>query len=244
MPRVYADEETRKGRAFQRAERLERELAPRVWTTPSLSPDDLDILADAWEEADFLGWADNYRAEAKRRRTHVARIAARRHLPVLAPLRASAPLRSRDPDNARRDRQLAGAFVDAYQKGWTPEQTGRWFAADVRHIRGGTIDVPRVLRTALPLARTDREFGSWPAWLRYALATMAVSARVRKEDFAYVPSVNARRQRDAGSPRPTAEQRRFIGEKIRILRHEGRPQAQAIAIAYRMAGVPPRRSTR
>lgn len=40
--------------------------------------------------------------------------------------------------------------------------------------------------------------------------------------------------------RVTPAQRRFIREKIRILRHEGRPEAQSIAIAYRMAGVPPR----
>lgn len=34
---------------------------------------------------------------------------------------------------------------------------------------------------------------------------------------------------------------KWISEKIRVLRHEGYPPAQAIAIAYRMAGVPPRR---
>lgn len=34
------------------------------------------------------------------------------------------------------------------------------------------------------------------------------------------------------------EQRRFIARKIRILRHEGYPQPQAIAIAYRMACEP------
>lgn len=50
--------------------------------------------------------------------------------------------------------------------------------------------------------------------------------------------------RDPGKRRGgvTRAQRKFISEKIRILRHEGRPEAQAIAIAYRMAGVPPRAS--
>lgn len=53
-----------------------------------------------------------------------------------------------------------------------------------------------------------------------------------------------RAQRDP-SPRvrktkiPRAKQR-WISEKIRLLVHEGKPQRQAIAIAYRMAGVPPR----
>ena len=40
--------------------------------------------------------------------------------------------------------------------------------------------------------------------------------------------------------RPSAKQREFISEKIRILRREGYEQRQAIAIAHRMAGVPPR----
>lgn len=36
------------------------------------------------------------------------------------------------------------------------------------------------------------------------------------------------------------EKREKISAKIRKLRHEGYPQDQAIAIAYRMAGIPPR----
>ena len=43
--------------------------------------------------------------------------------------------------------------------------------------------------------------------------------------------------------RPTPRQRAFISEKISILRREGRPQAQAIAIAHSMAGVPRRRAS-
>ena len=52
-------------------------------------------------------------------------------------------------------------------------------------------------------------------------------------------------QRDVATTRrrtkPTATQQAFISSKIPILVDEGYPQAQAIAIAYRMAGVPPRR---
>ena len=43
--------------------------------------------------------------------------------------------------------------------------------------------------------------------------------------------------------RLTARQRAFISQKISILRREGRPQAQAIAIAHSMAGAPRRRSS-
>ena len=39
---------------------------------------------------------------------------------------------------------------------------------------------------------------------------------------------------------PTRKQREFIARKIPVLIDEGYPQRQAIAIAYRMAGVPPR----
>ena len=42
----------------------------------------------------------------------------------------------------------------------------------------------------------------------------------------------------------SARQRAFIREKIPILIDEGYPQRQAIAIAYRMAGVPPRSRAR
>lgn len=47
-------------------------------------------------------------------------------------------------------------------------------------------------------------------------------------------------ERDAR--KPTRAQQRFISDKIRVLREEGYPEKQAIAVAYRMAGVPPRAS--
>ena len=50
----------------------------------------------------------------------------------------------------------------------------------------------------------------------------------------------ARDPRRAPRPiRPNARQRAFIAKKIPVLIREGYPQRQAIAIAYRMAGVPP-----
>ena len=52
---------------------------------------------------------------------------------------------------------------------------------------------------------------------------------------------SSRRRPHPLSPHPTRRQRTFIGKKIPILIDEGYPQQQAIAIAYRMAGVPPRR---
>ena len=46
-------------------------------------------------------------------------------------------------------------------------------------------------------------------------------------------------RRRSRRPRPTARQRAYIQRKIPVLLDEGYPQRQAIAIAYRMAGVPP-----
>jgi hypothetical protein len=72
---VYASPEVKRTASYKRAERLERELAPRAWETPGLSRKDLERVADAWERAGFLGWADNYRAHARR----AGRDPARRH---------------------------------------------------------------------------------------------------------------------------------------------------------------------
>ena len=44
--------------------------------------------------------------------------------------------------------------------------------------------------------------------------------------------------------RPTPAEQEQISAKIRVLRHEGYPPKQAIAIAYRMAGVPERGARR
>ena len=52
------------------------------------------------------------------------------------------------------------------------------------------------------------------------------------------------RARTGSQRRPTRKQREFIARKIPVLIDEGYSQRQAIAIAYRMAGVPPRQSER
>jgi len=124
---TYATPEIKRTASFKRALRLEELLAPKGWTTPGLSPRNLERVADAWDRAGFLGWADNYRAHARK-----------------------------------------------------------------VHGRG---------------AQRDRD------------------PRPRK------------------TTRATPSQRRFISEKIRLLRREGRSEAQAVAIALRMAGVS-RRSRR
>ena len=54
---------------------------------------------------------------------------------------------------------------------------------------------------------------------------------------------SSRRRPHPLSPHPTRRQRTLIGKKIPLLIDEGYPQRQAIAIAYRMAGVPPRRGS-
>lgn len=65
---TYATPEIRRERTYQRAEALERELTPNAWMNPATPTSHLAVVADAWEEAGFLGWAENYRAEIERRR--------------------------------------------------------------------------------------------------------------------------------------------------------------------------------
>ena len=91
MSRVYLTASMRKEAAVRRAEALENALIDRyVERKPATSPwrppiaavrerastaafwdlapiEDLEVLADAWEEADFHGWADNIRAAIARR---------------------------------------------------------------------------------------------------------------------------------------------------------------------------------
>lgn len=74
---VYATPEVKQMRAYKRAVELEMDVAPRGWSDPNVSIDDLEVLADAWEEAGFLGWADNYRAEVAHRIRRTARDARR-----------------------------------------------------------------------------------------------------------------------------------------------------------------------
>ena len=50
-----------------------------------------------------------------------------------------------------------------------------------------------------------------------------------------------KRRSSRDTSRISPEKQRWISRKIRILRREGYPQDQAVAIAYRMAGVPQRR---
>jgi hypothetical protein len=63
----------------------------------------------------------------------------------------------------------------------------------------------------------------------------------RQEELLEARSRRRANARDRGISR---EKQKWISDKIRKLRHEGYPQNQAIAISYRMAGIPPRRSRR
>lgn len=65
---TYASPEVKRTASYKRAERLEEQLAPQRWRTPGLTRSEYERLADAWERAGFLGWADNYRAHVERHR--------------------------------------------------------------------------------------------------------------------------------------------------------------------------------
>ena len=84
MSRVYITPEMRKEAAVRRAESIENALikrygkaieasgppGPRMGSHWDRAPvDELEVLADAWEEAGFGGWADNIRAAIERRTT-------------------------------------------------------------------------------------------------------------------------------------------------------------------------------
>lgn len=74
--RTYATAAIRAERRYQRAVELESSLPSGLWMNPVAPTDVLEVLIDAWEEAGFGGWADNYRAEVERRRK-TGRYAAR-----------------------------------------------------------------------------------------------------------------------------------------------------------------------
>lgn len=65
---THASPEVKRTASYKRAERLEEQLAPQRWRTPGLTRSEYERLADAWERAGFLGWADNYRAHVERHR--------------------------------------------------------------------------------------------------------------------------------------------------------------------------------
>ena len=88
---------------------------------------------------------------------------------------------------------------------------------------------PLTLRTVLVSGRGDVR----------AIASNGTSLEFGPQDRVRVsPGSGVLSLRDA---RPSARKRKQISDKIRLLVREGYPQRQAIAIALRRAGVPPRR---
>lgn len=80
------------------------------------------------------------------------------------------------------------------------------------------------------LARDLEAFDEWRRWSPEMLASYVATQLVQFE------RAKSREARDPRRGISRTKQRR-IAEKIRTLRHEGYPQRQAIAIAYRMEGV-------
>lgn len=100
------------------------------------------------------------------------------------------------------------------------------------------------MKRALYILEARGKYG-WHQAGRFDRYAEAVGERARLERLGYdariVPDTRAH---GYGAPPPSSRdlsraKRKRISEKIRILRHEGYPEKQAIAIAYRMAGVPP-----
>lgn len=74
---TYATPEVKRTASYKRAERLEEQLAPQRWHTKGLTRSQYEKLADAWERAGFLGWADNYRAHVEHHK--IGRDPGKRH---------------------------------------------------------------------------------------------------------------------------------------------------------------------
>jgi hypothetical protein len=78
-------------------------------------------------------------------------------------------------ENAKRDRALARALSDAYQKGWDARSTGRFFADDIRPSipRGRKVSVDRVVKETQKLrVPSDRELGPWSRFVKDAIGAM------------------------------------------------------------------------
>lgn len=107
----------------------------------------------------------------------------------------------------------------------------------------------RHAREVLGRPRMNRE-----AWLIQTIGTLEWSSPQRFSILAWkklsppekarlhteIQKVLKRREAQTGRD-PSRAKKRFISKKIKILRHEGYPERQSIAIAYRKAGVAPRR---
>ncbi len=103
-------------------------------------------------------------------------------------------------------------------------------------------------RDASPKLRLQyNRFGSsypWEIWHGRILVGSYQSKSEALESFDLVRKELKRRTssrppaRDKRAPRIGRAKREWISAKIRVLRHEGYPEKQAIAIAHRMAGVP------
>lgn len=117
--------------------------------------------------------------------------------------------RSRDTSSFRRE--LAEIAI---AQGWRVEQTekGHW----------RFIPPDRTKRIVILPGTSVSRSGT-----RNALADLRRSGLVVERDPA---------QRGERRPKLSREKQKWISEKIRVLRREGYPQNQAIAIAYRMAG--------
>jgi hypothetical protein len=77
-------------------------------------------------------------------------------------------------------------------------------------------------------------------WKRMTPGEHEQTARYMRGETNVMGDRGRGRHRAAGAP--TFAQQKEIGRKIRLLRREGRPERQAVAMAYRYAGVPPRTS--
>ena len=114
------------------------------------------------------------------------------------------------------------------------------FGADGRELEWRVIHSDRVFDSGEAIDLEDARQQALRS-IRHARALHSGYAPGRKSSSAItMRGLTARDVRRRGGTTLSRQKQEWISEKIRTLRHEGYPQQQAIAIAYRMAGVPAR----
>ena len=206
--------------ALIRAQELDYDLIGRHAVVPSKDPSEkwmdkipiasLHAVANAYEKAGRPDVASRYRARIQRRHRDPGKPDSRRKVHS-SHIRELRP-RSHAPRGI--ERPIGAGYILAVYPYPFGKRAVAWHVYHVRnpnewYSAGEADSFDDAIDTA------NRKFGVNPR----ALA--------------------ARDPRRSNRPRPNAKQRVFIAKKIPLLIDEGYPQRQAIAIAYRMAGVPP-----
>lgn len=225
--RVYAREGDKRHPAYKRAVKLEHALArkyPGLFSKP-IPPHarrEFAAVMRAWQRAHFYSWADNYRSAIERSERASAR--------DTRPRRDS---RNRYSFYEKGVEELRGGYTVA----WRPHGAGVvWYlrSPNKRVVAHGTA---RQGDDAISSARyaLSNEMSGHHGSQESRGHTYNTSRETRRYS-AMRPKRDKRRHHHRSAGAPSFKKQAKISRKIRLLRKEGYPPAQAAAIAYRMYG--------